>query len=45
MQLGVFFAENQGFCVFTQALRYDKPIFEKSGNAVSKNWRVRSKTE
>jgi hypothetical protein len=28
MQLGVFFAENQGFCVFTQALRYDKPIFE-----------------
>ena len=37
MQLGVFFAENQGFCVFSQALPYDKPIFEKSDNAVSKN--------
>jgi len=37
MQLSLFFAENQGFCVFTQALRYDKPIFEKPGNAVSKN--------
>ena len=45
MQLGVIFAENQGFCVFGQALQYDKPIFEKSGNAVSKNWRVQSKIE
>jgi len=37
MQLGVFFAEYQGFCVFNQALRYDKPIIEKSGDAVTKN--------
>jgi len=37
MQLSLFFAENQGFCVFGQALPYDKPIFEKTANAVSKN--------
>jgi len=37
MQLSVFFAEYQGICVFTQALPYDKSIYEKSGNAVSKN--------
>ena len=36
------FVENQGFWVFSQVLRYDKPIFEKSGNAVSKIWRVGS---
>ena len=34
---GLFFAENQGFCVFTWVLPYDKPIYEKSDNAVSKN--------
>jgi hypothetical protein len=45
MQLGVFFAKNQGFCVFTLVLPYDKPIYEKSGNAISKNRRVQSKTE
>ena len=34
MQLRLFFAENQGFCVFTWVLPYDKPIYEKSDNAV-----------
>ncbi len=33
----MIFAEYQGFCVFSQVLPYDKPIFEKAGNAVSKN--------
>jgi hypothetical protein len=37
MQLWVFFAENQGFLVFTERSAYDEPIYEKSGNAVSKN--------
>jgi len=37
MQLSLFFAENQGFCVFSQVLPYDKPIFEELDNAVSKN--------
>ena len=33
----MFFAEYQGFCVFTWVLRYDKPIFENKMVEARKN--------
>lgn len=45
MQLRLFFAENQGFCVFSQALRYDKLIFKVFDDFVSEMRTSSTETE